>query len=228
MRRGTRLGRTSGPSLPPDSGFQGANPKELPSAGEKLGMSHKQKTKGRACSPPISLFQACRRAPPSPFSDESNSSHEVPSLPHDVPDLRALDRRTLRACFKIQKGPVFAEKAAGRGATREHTRQRSVTEEQRSPAAFSAKTLRAAGLLPAASVGSTVTARCGDAPVSPPWPQPKSLAAGPFSILKQALRRLTPYGRRGERVGRLQRMAPRLAPRGTPPRVRSPTERHIV
>src|SRR6185295_20212337 len=56
--------------------------------------------------------------------------------------------------------------------------QRSVTEEQRSQAAFSPKTLRAAGLLSVASVGSVVTARCGDAPPSPPWPQPKSLAAG--------------------------------------------------
>ncbi len=66
--------------------------------------------------------------------------------------------------------------------------QGSVTEEQRSPAAFSAKTRRAAGLLAAARVGSAVTARCGDAPASPPWPQPKSFAAGPHAILKQALR----------------------------------------
>ena len=29
--------------------------------------------------------------------------------------------------------------------------------------------------------------RCGDARASPPWPQPKSLAAGPHAILKQAL-----------------------------------------
>ena len=40
---------------------------------------------------------------------------------------------------------------------------------------------------PAACVDSAITARCGDAPVSPPWPQPKSLAAGPHAILKQAL-----------------------------------------
>src|SRR6185295_3503598 len=56
--------------------------------------------------------------------------------------------------------------------------QRSVTEEQRSQAALSPKTLRAAGLLSVAGVGSLVTAHCGDAPPSPPWPQPKSLAAG--------------------------------------------------
>ncbi len=94
----------------------------------------------------------------------------------------------LRACFKIPWGPVFAEKAGWRGATTEHIRQRSATEEQQSQRAFSAKTLRAAGLLSAACVDSAVTARCGDAPASPPWPQPKSLAAGPQAILKQALR----------------------------------------
>src|SRR6266511_1168529 len=65
--------------------------------------------------------------------------------------------------------------------------QRSPTEKQRSQAAFSAKTLWAAGLLSVACVGSTVTARCGDARVSPPWPQSKSLAAGPHAISKQAL-----------------------------------------
>ena len=53
--------------------------------------------------------------------------------------------------------------------------------------AFSAKTLRAADLLPTARVGSAVTARCGDAPASPPWPSPKSLAAGPHGVFKQAL-----------------------------------------
>ena len=66
--------------------------------------------------------------------------------------------------------------------------QRSVSEEQRSQWVVSAKTLRAAGLLPVAGVGSAVTADYGDAPASPPWPPPKSLAAGPLSILKQALR----------------------------------------
>jgi hypothetical protein len=63
-----------------------------------------------------------------------------------------------------------------------------LTEEQRRQTTFSAKTLRAAGLLPVASVGSVVTARCGDAPTLPPWPQPKSLAAAPLVILKQALK----------------------------------------
>jgi len=66
--------------------------------------------------------------------------------------------------------------------------QRSVTEEQRSQTAFCPKTLRAAGLLPVARVGSLLTARCGDARNSPPWPRPKSLAAGPLLILKQTLK----------------------------------------
>src|SRR5207245_4608556 len=61
------------------------------------------------------------------------------------------------------------------------------TEEQRSQTAFSPKTLRAAGLLSVAGVGSVVTARCGDASTSPPWPQPKSLAAAPLVVSKQAL-----------------------------------------
>src|SRR6266850_7177181 len=93
----------------------------------------------------------------------------------------------LRACLKIGWGPVFAEKARWRGETKEHTRQRSVTQEQRSQRALCAKTLRAADLLPVACVGWAVSARCGDAPTSPPWPPPKSLAAGPHPIFKQAL-----------------------------------------
>ena len=96
-----------------------------------------------------------------------------------------------RACLKTGRGPVFAEKARWRGATKEHTRQGSVTEEQRSQRAFCAKTLRAADLLPLAGVGSAVTARCGDAPASPPWPPPKSLAAGPHPVFRQALRQST-------------------------------------
>jgi hypothetical protein len=60
-------------------------------------------------------------------------------------------------------------------------------EEQRGQTAFPAKTLWAAGLLPVTSVGSVVTAHCGDAPTSPPWPQPKFLAAAPLVVFKQAL-----------------------------------------
>src|SRR6266487_3453184 len=75
----------------------------------------------------------------------------------------------------------------------EHTRKRALcaaTREQGGQTAFCPKTLRAAGLLPVAGVGSFLTARCGDARNSPPWPRPKSLAAGPLLILKQAR---TPY-----------------------------------
>src|SRR5215469_12338561 len=98
------------------------------------------------------------------------------------------EKKLLRACLKILKGAVFAEKVGWRGATKENIPGGSSTEEQRSQTAFSAKTLRAAGLLSVACVGSTVTARCGDAPASPPWPRPKSLAAAPFRIFRQALR----------------------------------------
>src|SRR5436190_10196191 len=91
--------------------------------------------------------------------------------------------------LQIPWGPVFAEKARWRGVTREHGHPGPVTEEQRSQRAFSAKTLRAADLLALAGVGSAVTARRGDAPASPPWPPPKSLAAGPHAIFRQALTR---------------------------------------
>src|SRR5260370_40619758 len=92
----------------------------------------------------------------------------------------------LRACFKISRGPVFGQKAGWRGAaTTEQLRWHS--RAGRSQAAFCPKTLRAAGLLPVAGVGSFLTARCGDARDSPPWPRPKSLAAGLLLILKQAL-----------------------------------------
>ncbi|MFA6546963.1 MAG: hypothetical protein WCS99_21280, partial [Limisphaerales bacterium] len=73
----------------------------------------------------------------------------------------------LGACLKTGRGPVFREKAGWRGVTKENIPCGSSTEEQRSQMAFSLKTLRAAGLLPVACVGSGVTARCGDAPPSP-------------------------------------------------------------
>jgi hypothetical protein len=38
-------------------------------------------------------------------------------------------------------------------------------------------------------VGSVGTARFGDAPFSPPWPKPKSLAAAPLAIFRQALKK---------------------------------------
>src|SRR5271170_431994 len=66
------------------------------------------------------------------------------------------------------KRAVNEEKAGWRGVTKEHgcqSRRRGTTEEQQSQTAFSSLTLRAAGLLPVASVGSTVTAHwqgCSD------------------------------------------------------------------
>src|SRR5579864_9441244 len=95
----------------------------------------------------------------------------------------------LRACIKMKRGPVFVQKAEWRGATSEHIPGGSVSEEQRSQPAFCAKTLWAARLLPVAGVGSLLTARPGDARNSPPWPRPKSAAAGPLFILTQALSR---------------------------------------
>src|SRR5216684_8930967 len=95
--------------------------------------------------------------------------------------------KSLRACLETTRGAVFGEKAGWRGATKENIPGGSSTEEQRSQTAFSAKTLRAAGLLPVAGVDSFLTARCGDARNSPPWPQPKSLAAAPLIVSKQAL-----------------------------------------
>src|SRR5713101_3330232 len=102
--------------------------------------------------------------------------------------VRLIGKKCLRACLETTRGAVFVERAGWRGATKENIPGGSSTEEQRSQAALSAKTLRAAGLLSVACVGSAVTARCGDAPASPPWPQPKSLAAAPLVIFKQALR----------------------------------------
>src|SRR5258708_1298958 len=93
----------------------------------------------------------------------------------------------IRACLETTRVAVFGEKAGWRGATKENIPGGSSTEEQRSQTAFSAKTLRAAGLLSLAGVGSFLTARCGDARNSPPWPQPKSLAAAPLVVSKQAL-----------------------------------------
>src|SRR6266853_1874347 len=93
---------------------------------------------------------------------------------------------TLRACLETTRGAVFVEKAVS-GATKENIPGGSSTEAQRSQTAFSPKTLRAAGLLSVAGVGSFLTARCGDARNSPPLPLPKSLASVPLVVSKQAL-----------------------------------------
>ena len=94
----------------------------------------------------------------------------------------------------------MVEKVGWRGATRENTLPGSATEEQRRQTAFSAETLRAAGLLNLAGVGSVVTAPFGDAPkarparTSPPGPTPKSLAAAPRRIFRPALSHLPTTG----------------------------------
>src|SRR6266849_1035695 len=99
--------------------------------------------------------------------------------------MRRLHRSIAEPVWKL-RGALFSGKRPD-GATKENIPGGSSTEEQRSQTAFSPKTLRAAGLLPVAGVGSFLTARCGDARNSPPWPQPKSLAAAPLVVSKQAL-----------------------------------------
>ena len=108
------------------------------------------------------------------------------------------DIRSLRACLKIPWRTVFAQKAVWQGACLCGALRQATTEDTRSGLRarsnaarwpVCAKILRAAGLLAAAGVGSALTARCGDARASPPWPQPKSLAAGPHAIFKQSLGR---------------------------------------
>ena len=90
-------------------------------------------------------------------------------------------------CFRGKGRMAGATKEALRAATTEQLRKPS--RAGRSQTAFSAKTLRAAGLLSVAGVGSVVTARCGALrAATAPWPQPKSLAAAPLVVSKQALR----------------------------------------
>jgi hypothetical protein len=119
---------------------------------------------------------------------------------------RFLQPEVLRACLKIPWASCFRGKGWMARRDERGYPQRSPTEEKRSQPVFSSKALRATGLLPVAGVGSVVTARCGDAHgksagPSPPWPQTKSLAAGPHAIFRQALRR-TATGPRSQRAGR--------------------------
>jgi len=115
-----------------------------------------------------------------PFAAAFTASNPpTPSAPVAVP---------LRACLKTGSGAVFVAKAGSRGATKENTPRGSSTEEQRSETALAAKTLRAACLLALDFVVADVTARCGEVPSAPPRPKPKSPAAAPFPVCKQALR----------------------------------------
>src|SRR5258708_33857927 len=102
--------------------------------------------------------------------------------------LCSLNRKKMcESLFGNYEGRCFRGKGRMAGATKENIPGGSSTEGQRSQTAFSPKTLRAAGLLSVAGVGPFLTARCGDARNSPPWPQPKSLAAPPPVVSKQAL-----------------------------------------
>jgi len=96
-----------------------------------------------------------------------------------------MNTNNLRAGLKIERGTVFWQKAGWRGDA-ENNLQKSLGWEHQDPA-LCQKTLWAAGLLPLSFVGAGVTAPCGDAPPSPPRSKPKSLAAAPLSIFRQAL-----------------------------------------
>ena len=149
--------------------------------------------------------------PPTP--DRLKATGENAGLP------TVSQRRGLRACLETTRGAVFGEKAGWRGATKENIPGGSSTEEQRSQPAFSAKTLRAAGLLSVAGVGSFLTARCGalraakaalatakiprrSAPRSfqtgswSQWPF-RNPAAGPVPSAERGLQRPRPQGRFG-------------------------------
>jgi len=110
--------------------------------------------------------------------------------------------------LKTGCGAVFVAKAGWRGATKGNTPRGSSTEEQRSETALAAKTLRAAFLLALDFVVADGTARCGDVPSAPPRPKPKSPAAAPFPVFKQALR--IPKGFRPPAQGREAALGQRL------------------
>jgi hypothetical protein len=82
---------------------------------------------------------------------------------------------------------------------------------KRSQPAVCSKTLRAARLLAVGRIGSVVTAHSGYAPPSPPCPHPKSLAAAPLAIFRQAL---LLYGRspQGSHRSRNVPKSPRIVP----------------
>ena len=66
--------------------------------------------------------------------------------------------------------------------------QRSLTEEQRRQVALPTKTLRAARSFGVGRRWLDRHSPLRDAPVSPPWPTPKSRTAGPLPIFRQALK----------------------------------------
>src|SRR5216683_2843114 len=160
----------------------------LPSAGSQAGRGLLTRSGNAAFRrQPPQTTHARRGLLTAPIPDATAARSDVAQMAKSGCVDACLPATALRACLETTRGAVFGEKAGWRGATKENIPGGSSTEEQRSQTAFSPKTLRAPGLLSLAGVGSVVTARCGDASTSPPWPQPKSLAAAPLVVSKQAL-----------------------------------------
>jgi len=139
----------------------------------------------------IASQPAAAGLPPVAFNYSYNSANQrthdqLADGPYWVYDYDSLGQ-VIRACLQIPRDAVFEQSDGWRGATRANPLCGASPKEQRSQPAVCSKTLRAADLLAVGGVGSVVTARSGDAPPSPPCPQPKSLAAAPLAILRQAL-----------------------------------------
>ena len=93
---------------------------------------------------------------------------------------------SIKSLSENSKGFCFRGKAGLAALLLTHRPMRVCSLVAPCQTGLSAKTPRAAGLLPVAGVGSALAARPGDARASPPWPRPKSLAAEPLSIFKPA------------------------------------------
>ena len=93
--------------------------------------------------------------------------------PAPVPGRNFRGVSTVRACLKIERGP------AARLLTLVPQRGIGSAYWLPKPLPFSCRELTCAA--------RRQSARCGDAQASPPGPSPKSTAAGPLSILRQAV-----------------------------------------
>ena len=93
----------------------------------------------------------------------------------------------LRACLKITKGTASKTKARGRARAKAKIDDELMASGQQNQVIRGGENLQTAGLLAVGGVGPVVTARGGDAPTPPPDPRPKSLAAVPLGIFRQAL-----------------------------------------
>jgi hypothetical protein len=139
------------------------------------------------------LNSRAHRAPTTRGMPLRNLARQILELKGDMPiNAQPIWKEPMRACLQTTRSAVVEQRVGWRGATKKNTLHGSSTEEQRSQTAFCSTTLRAAGLLAVGGVGSVVTARCGDAPPPPPCPHPKSIAATPRAVFKQALNR--PWG----------------------------------